>query len=168
MSTVLAWPERSREEANLFNPAFLSTLIDSVASGHRELSGRGVPWPLVYLALPAVLHKNTREALPRDVRGSMAGWVRSHPLLVEEIAERVPALRPTVTGAVMFGLAHGTVVRDAATLLPGRRARRHKDQAWREPTRDFASCATRARFFGRWCAASGTPATVLALWGLRP
>jgi Family of unknown function (DUF6521) len=163
-----AWQERSSEEANLFNPAFLATLIDSTAGGYRELSASALPWPLIFLALPAVLHKRTRESLPRDVRGSMAGWVRSHPLEVREIAERAPSVRQTISEAVVFGLAHGTIVRDGAGLLPGRRARRRPGEPRREPTEDFASCATRARFFGRWCAVSGSTATVFALWGLRP
>jgi hypothetical protein len=168
MSTAVAWDKRSPEEANLLNPAFLAALIDRAAAGYRELAATGLTWPLVFLALPAVLHKRTREALPRDVRGSMAGWVRSHPLEVEEIAERAPALRPIVSEALVFGIAHGTIVREGALLLPGRRARRRPREARREPTEDFTSCATRARFFGRWCAVSGTPTTVFALWGLRP
>jgi Family of unknown function (DUF6521) len=168
VSTAVAWDERSPEEANLLNPAFLAILIDSAAAGYRELAGAGLTWPLIFLALPAVLHKRTREALPRDVRGSMAGWVRSHPLEVEEIAERAPALRTTISDALVFGIAHGTIVRDGPLLLPGRRARRRPGESRREPTEDFASCATRARFFGRWCAVSGTPATVFALWGLQP
>jgi Family of unknown function (DUF6521) len=168
MSVPSEWSVRSPEEANLLNPAFLSTLIDSVARGYQQLAAAGLPWPLVYLALPAVLHKETREALPKAVSGSMAGWVRAHPLLVKEIAERAPTLRTTVTEAMMFGLAHGTIVRDGATLLPGRRARRRRDEEPRPPTDDFAACATRASFLGRWCAVSGKPATVFALWGLRP
>jgi hypothetical protein len=168
MSAPVAREYRSPEEANLLNPAFLATLIDSAATGHRELATAGLPWPLAFLALPAVLHKRTRESLPRDIRSSMAGWVRSHPLEVQEIAERAPAVRATISQAIVFGLAHGTIVRDGSTLLPGRRARKRRDEAWREPTEDFTACATRARFFGRWCAVSGTPATVFALWGLRP
>jgi Family of unknown function (DUF6521) len=168
VSTAVGWGDRSREEANLLNPAFLATLIDSAAAGHRELAAAGLPWPLVFLALPAVLHKRTREALPRDVRGSMAGWVRSHPLEVQEIGERAATVRAPINEALVFGLAHGTITRDGPRLLPGRRARRRPGQPWREPTGDFVACATRARFFGRWCAVSGTPATVFALWGLRP
>lgn len=168
MSTTVAWVDRSPEEANLLNPGFLATLIDSAAAGHRELAAAGLPWPLVFLALPAVLHKRTREALPRDVRASMAGWVRSHPLEVQEIAERAPALRATITEGLVFGLAHGTIAREGSRLLPGRRGRKRPGEHRREPTDDFASCATRARFFGRWSAVSGTPATVFALWGLRP
>lgn len=168
MTAATVWPDRSSEEANLLNPAFLATLIDSAAGGYRELAASALPWPLVFLALPAVLHKQTRESLPRNVRSSMAGWVRAHPLEVREISERMPSIRGTVSEAVVFGLVHGTIVRDGAGLLPGRRARRRPSEPRREPTEDFTSCATRARFFGRWCAVSGSTATVFALWGVRP
>jgi hypothetical protein len=163
-----AWRLRPLEEANLLNPAFLALLSSRIADGHREVTGRGLPWALVYLALPVVLHEETREALPRDVRGDMAGWTRAQPLLVEGLAARAPALRPLVTEALLFGLAHGLVRRDGALLEPGRLRRRTAAVPWREPTDDFRACAIRAAFFGRWCAVSGAPATVYALWGLRP
>ena len=168
MSPTTQWDLRPREEANLLNPAFLAQLVDRAATGHREVLGRGLPWPIVYLALPAVLHQETREALPRDTRSDMAGWTRAHPLLVAGLAERARAIRPMVSEAMLFGLAHGLIRREGATLEPGRLARRTQRVAWREPTEDFRACATRAAFFGRWCAGSGTPATVYALWGMRP
>lgn len=168
MSPATRWDLRPREEANLLNPMFLAQLVDRAATGHRDLLGRGIPWTLVYLALPAVLHQETREALPRDVRGDMAGWTRAHPLLVAGLADRARGIRPLVSEALLFGLTHGLIRRQGAAIESGRLARRSPRLSWREPTDDFRACATRAAFFGRWCAGSGTPATIYALWGLRP
>jgi len=162
------WARRATEEANLFNPAFVATLIDRIAAGHHEGTGEGLPWPLIYVALPAVLHAATRDALPKAKSTSMPAWTSRHPLLVEGVTTRAPALRPLVTEALLFGLAHDVITRDGDRLLPGRRARRSPRLAWREPTADYRSCTEKATFFGRWCAVSGTPATIYALWGLRP
>jgi hypothetical protein len=168
MSPAIEWDLRPREEANLLNPVFLALLMSRAAAGHQETIARGLPWALVFIALPAVLHQETRAALPRDVRGDMAGWVRAHPLLVEGLALRARALRPMVSEALLFGMAHGLVQRDGALLEAGRVKRRTAALPWRDPTDDFRECASRAAFFGRWCAVSGTPATIFALWGLRP
>jgi hypothetical protein len=162
------WEMRPREEANLLNPVFLAVLASQAAIGHRDVTGSGLPWALVYLVLPAVLHQETREALPRAISSDMAGWTRSQPLLLGGLAERARALRPLVKEALLFGLAHGLLQRDGALLEPGRLRRRGSTLPWREPTEDFRACATRAAFFGRWCAVSGTPPTIYALWGLRP
>jgi ABC-3C biological conflict system middle component len=168
MTSVTSWELRPREEANLLNPVFMALLMTRAAVGHRETFGRGLPWPLIYLALPAVLHQETRDALPRNVRADMGGWARAHPLLTEGLAERARALRPLITEALLFGLAHGVIKRDDALLEPGRIRRRSPVLPWREPSEDFRACISGAAFMGRWCAVSGTPATIFALWGLRP
>jgi hypothetical protein len=169
MTRPTPWAERAREESNLLNPAFLAQLIERVATGHRDRIAAALPWPLIYLGLPVVLHKPTRDALPPSVSTSMAVWTRDHPLLVGALAPRAASLRPLVTEALLFGLAHGSIRRDGGMLEPPRRrARRRRDDPWTEPTDDFRDCATSAAFFGRWCADSGLPATVFALWGVRP
>lgn len=168
MSPNLDWDERTREEANLLNPAFMGQLIERAATGHGERAQGGLPWPLIFIALPVVLHKPTREALPRDVRTSMAAWARDNVLLVGALAERARSLRPLVTEALLFSLAHGMVRHDCGAIVPARLGKMSPNDPRREPTDDFRSCAARATFFGRWCAASGLPSTVFALWGVRP
>lgn len=168
MSTPSVWRERPRDQANLFNPAFLAVLIERCSYGHRERSGQGIRWPLIFIALPAVLHKETREALPKAVTSSMASWTGSHPLLVAALPERARALEPYVREALLFALTHGLVRFEDDRLLSCNLGRPPEDHPWRGPTDDFRSCATKAAFFGRWCAVSGLPATVFALWGVRP
>jgi hypothetical protein len=166
---VSPWAERSREEANLFNPSFLAVLIERLASGHRDRTGMGIPWPLAYVGIPVVLHRPTRDALPSSVNTSMAAWTRGHPLLVSSLAARAQSLRPTVSEALLFGLARREIVREGGTILPPeRRRRRPRGPTLREPTEDFKQCAQHAAFFGRWCGESGLPATVMALWGVKP
>jgi len=162
------WAERPRDQASLFNPAFLALLIERSAYGHRERSGLGMSWPLVFIALPAVLHKETREALPKAVNSSMAVWTAGHPLLVAALPDRASALTPYVREALLFALGHRLVRLEGDRLLPSKLAKPPIDQPWREPTEDFRACATKASFFGRWCAVSGLPATIFALWGVRP
>src|SRR4051812_5258049 len=104
MTAVERWHERPRDEANLFNPVFLALLIGRVATGHREKLGRGVPWPLAFLALPVVLHKRTRDQLPPNVNTSMAAWTRRHPLLTAAVGSHAQALRPLISDGLLFGL----------------------------------------------------------------
>lgn len=168
MTSVPDWTERPRDEASLFNPAFLSAMLSQVADGHRKESGCGLPWTLGFIALPAVLHKETREALPRSISTSMAAWTRDHALLVGSLPQRACVLRPRISEALLFGLAHGLLVHKDGRLVPGRRRHRTSSDPWREPTNDFRQCASKAGLFGRWCARSGMPATIYALWGARP
>lgn len=168
MTSVPVWAERPRDEASLFNPAFLGALLAQVADGHRKDSGAGLPWTLGFIALSAVLHKETREALPKSISTSMAAWTRDHALLVGALPQRASVLRPRISEALLFGLAHGLLIHEDGRLLPGQRRHRVPSDPWREPTDDFRQCASKAALFGRWCARSGMPATIYALWGARP
>lgn len=164
----LTWTERPQEAANLLNPAFLGQLIERAATGHKERVGVGLPWPLVFLALPAVLHKPTREAFPRDTRTAMGAWTRAHPLLVATVADRAQTLRPLVAEALFFSLRHSMVRLHDSSLTPPASTSRRRPRGQRPPTDDFRGCATRASFYGRWCGDAGSPATIFALWGVRP
>lgn len=169
MNVAAPWHERAREEAHLMNPAFLAQLVERMAAGYRGRSATGMPWMLGFLGLPIVLHKATRDSLPMTINTSMAAWTRSNPLAVESLAGRAQSLAPLVREALLFGLAHGVVRQDGSTLLPPtRRPRRPRGVLWRDPTIDFRACTSRSEFFGRWCADAGTPATIFALWGVRP
>ena len=169
MTDATPWTQRAREEANLLNPSFLAVLIERLATGHRERVAAGLPWPLIYLGIPAVLHKPTRDALPANVNTSMAAWTRAHALLVGALPGRAQSLRPLVSEALLFGLTHREFACEGAVLLPpARRRRRPTGLPLRDPTDDYRTCATRAAFFGRWCADSGLPATAMALWGVKP
>lgn len=162
------WTERPRDEASLFNPAFLGAMLSQVAHGYSEESGNGLPWTLGFIGLPVILHRETREQLPHGVNTSMAAWTRDHALLVSSMPPRARALRPRVSEAVLFSLAHGLLKQDAGRLYRGVRRRRTVSDPFRDPTDDFRQCATKATFFGKWCARSGMPATIYALWGARP
>jgi hypothetical protein len=167
VSPLQNWEERPRDEGNLFNPAFFGLLIERAANGHRERCGEGLPWPMIYLILPAVLHKETRDALPAAISTSMAAWTQTHPLLVATLPARAQAMQPLVRQGLLFGLSHHLVRRETDLLHSGQ-VKLVKKGERRDPTDDFRSCATKAAFFGRWVADSGMSATIFALWGVRP
>jgi hypothetical protein len=54
------WPSRVVEEANLFNPAFCATLIAKMVDENQKKTRRALPFSLVFLVLPVVLHRGTR------------------------------------------------------------------------------------------------------------
>jgi len=89
---VSAWIDRSREEAHLFNPGFLSLLVWSTVAGYEEATGEGLPFELAFVALPLSLHKPTREALPRSPRTSLAAWLEANAYFRVGFGERAKDL----------------------------------------------------------------------------
>ena len=103
------WQARVVEEANLFNPAFCVTLLAKAADEFSKKGARPLPFALVFLTLPIVLHHGTRSALPASTVTSLLSWIQDNRDQLVNFAERVQGLRPITREALLFGMAraHG-------------------------------------------------------------
>jgi hypothetical protein len=160
------WNDRPPEIAHLFNPAFCALLIREGVLGFMEVSPSGMPYPLVFLLLPIVLHKATRESLPATVATKMHPWIQQHQEARIGFSERCRAVAAYTRQAIVFA-ATGTLLafsQDGTLQAPRLRLRR---PPW-PPDSESATCRQRARFVGRWLATAGDNATIFAVWGVRP
>jgi hypothetical protein len=160
--TGFAWSTRSHEERALLNPAYGGQLLLAAAG---EYGDAGLPFPLSFLVLPLVLHKKTREALPTTIRTSVPMWLQRNPDVKVGFDERVAKTVPITREAIAFLMRHQKV-----EVLPGGMLRvRDPLKASKDPGSDeIKQSLLKARFFGRWIQRAGTPATVFALFGIRP
>lgn len=154
------------ETGSLFNPAFCAMLLHRAAKEYEAKSGKPLPVVYAFIVLPCALHLPTRDSLPSSTATSMWGWVRSHPVLLGDFAERARNFRSFTAAAVRFGLQCGALTGELGSLRAGTLRRRPRDL---RPTNDWQDCVQAAQFLGRWLAAvSSDEATVLAQWGVRP
>lgn len=162
------WSQRSREERALLNPGFCTTLLWHAAHGYAGAGSGALSFEESFLVLPFVLHRETREALPRDVRTSLAVWLGDNPLARRRIASRARFLVPFTKEGMIFGGVHGVLRIESGRL--------RAEEAWKRAMRRWIStssdevreCAKRAEFVGKWFAQAGSAPTVLALMGVRP
>lgn len=162
------WTSRAPEERALLNPSFCSCLLWHAAVGYESVDGEALPFELAFVVLPVVLHRQTRECLPRAARSSLAVWINEHPLARSHIAHRARLLMPFTKEALIFGGMHALVD------LAGVKVRANKD--WKKrigadlktATDEVRECAKRAEFVGKWLAGSGSSSTVMAILGVRP
>jgi hypothetical protein len=159
------WLRRSPEEAALFNPAFCAVLLECCAGDYIGEAERPLPFVLTFLALPIVLHKPTREALPAKKSSSLTTWMEHHPSVRVGFSERVKALSPVVREAMLFGVQHGRLALDREGALS---VRTRRLPALSDDTAESEECKRKAHFVGRWFAASGSTATVMSVWGVSP
>jgi hypothetical protein len=154
------------EASALFNPAFCSVVLNKACVGYASKADAAMPLTFAYLILPCALHRPTREALPRTMVASMAGWLRDTPLIRVDLANRVQTLRDITSRAILYGLGHGVLVSQDGDLRAGSLERQPRTL---RPTDDWRRCLSAGAFLGKWCAGSGSDeATLLAQWGLRP
>jgi hypothetical protein len=160
--TGFVWRTRSREERALLNPAFCGELLHAAATEYGE---GGLPFPLSFLVLPVVLHKKSREALPTTIRTSIPTWLHGHPAVKIGFDERVTHTAAVTREALAFLLVHSKLrVGAGGALLPEGAVKHDHDPG----SDEIKECITKARFLGRWLRRAGTPATVYALFGIRP
>jgi hypothetical protein len=156
---VRPWASRSHVEATLLNPALLAALMAQAAWTYEQES-ESMTWALAFLVAPIVLHRPTRNALPRDTRTHLSTWVSREPVLRAGFPERAIAMAPLVREGMRFGLRHG-----ALTTSGGRIRGVALESA---PPGELRTLLRTAGLVGRWFAKTDQPSTVFALLGVRP
>ena len=89
-----SWNKRTREVAYLLNPAFCGRMLYSAINAYSIKTKRAFPFPLVYLVLPLVLHKETRANI--NSRTQLHLWVQQHPQLLIDFPQRTTELIPII------------------------------------------------------------------------
>lgn len=165
---MTAWVDRSHEERVLLNPGFCANLLWHAASGYANDGDGALSFEESFLVLPFVLHRETREALPRSSRTSLAVWLDENPLARGRVVTRARLLVPFTKEALIFGGVHGLIILDEGRLRASATWQRTVNRTLTESSEEVKGCAKRATFIGKWFAQAGSASTVLALIGVRP
>jgi hypothetical protein len=163
----LAWPDRSVEQARLLNPAFLAALLWACTEGYSSIAEQGIPYPLLFVAMPVTLHKATRENLPRTARTSLAAWLVQNPQAHVLFAERATALVPLIKEGILFG-ANGQLIELSSSRILASTQPRSMKSFLLQASEEVKDCMKKAKFVGKWFASSGDHTTIMALWGVTP
>ncbi|KXV39702.1 hypothetical protein AD942_10360 [Gluconobacter japonicus] len=166
------WQQRSSDYRNLFNPAFLMLLVYCVCEAYEtecikrgKLDTVGIPYALIFLALPMALSKSFNDERPKRSAGSLVNWLRTHPVINIDLSTSAYSFVPAVREGVVFALQAGYIEVDEKGLF------RVKDEAVNLELAkkiELSRHIENANFSGRWLAKSGSAATILEAFGLRP
>lgn len=162
------WIERPREEAYLFNPAFCCTLLTAACAGYQEAPGRNLPFPVAFMVLPIVLHKQTRQSLPPTTRSSFPAWIQDNASLKIQFQERLVSLKPHTREAILLGISTGWLELIGQGDLSAPNGPSAANRTVRMLKEEAKECVQRAKFLGKWFASAGSTETTMALWGIRP
>lgn len=168
MTAMTAWSQRPTEERALLNPAFCGMLLWQASGGYATIANTGLAVEAAFLVLPLVLHRETREALPAAITTSLAVWLDQHPLIRARFPQRAQTLVPFSQEALLFGGLHGLLLFANGFVTPEAARRKVVNAVLKTGTDEVRACAKKAEFIGRWFAKAGTPATIMALMGVKP
>lgn len=88
----------------------------AAAARDYETEAGSMPWPLAFLVPPLILHRPTRDVLPRNTRTHLSTWIRRHPLLRAGLPNRAAAMVPIAREGIRFGLRAGVLAGDGAAF----------------------------------------------------
>lgn len=154
---------RPRDEAALFNPAFLGVLLSVASNEYERRRSQPLPYPLAFVVLPLVLASDVRSVLPRTTQAYFAKWVSNQPTVRVEMPIRSRATAPYAREAIRFGLRYGMLELVGARLRGSFRA----PSAVRRFQGETVDIVRQAAFVGRWLAPE-EPVQIFALFGMRP
>lgn len=161
---MIAWERRTPELANLLNPAFTALLIRDAVGAYAKARGVGMNLPIALLVLPIILHKPSREMLPKKV-SKFHIWVQSNQEVRIGLAERARSLAPFSKEAILFAMQQGTMdIDENGLLLAMKSTLTNGNPSY--TSEETASCRERATFLGRWFGGIEKPSSIFTAFGL--
>ena len=159
------WEDRPTEIAYLLNPAFCGRILYHAIKAYAEQTSRPLPFPLIYLILPLVLHRKTRERIKSVTQ--MQIWIQRNPDVLVGYAERAKSLVAITNEAIEFLLQSGvlSLTNNAELQI----VRLLSSQGINQFTNDeIKESINKSTHVAKWFSRGGTVETIYASWGVRP
>ncbi|QAY66368.1 three component ABC system middle component [Paenibacillus protaetiae] len=156
------WHQRPTEVANLLNPAFCGYILREYVKSYENETGSGVPFELMFLLLPIVLHRHTRDQLPSTIRTHLQAWLQSNPEIRIGFANRVNDLIIITREAMIFLINKGYLSESNGVFLAT--DKRYKRFPIDDEIKEFVN---KSKFIGRWFSSSSST-TIYTMWGICP
>lgn len=160
------WERRSVEVKYLLNPAFCGRLLYVALAEYESKSKQPMPYPMIYLILPLVLHKKTRERINSATK--LLNWTQANQDLLIGFSTRARGLVEITNEAIEFLICAGKVqVTDVGGIIksPGRQNKLSEVDYLDEEIKD---CVNKSKHVARWFVNAGTPENVYVCLGVRP
>ena len=140
-------------------------LLFSAIHNYELTAKRDFPFPLIYLVLPLVLHRATREKINSGTQ--LLAWIQSNPELLVCFPQRASDLVPITNEAVELLLQAGSIA-----ITPSGELQTVKNKRTLSITRfadsEVKQCINKSEHVARWFAKAGRVETIYIGLGVRP
>lgn len=161
------WDNRSIFTSNLLNPAFCGEVIRRTLVQYCKDSGKeGLPFSLAFFILPIILHKQTRDLLPKTKRTKLHEWLTNNEELKLLIVPRIIYLTPYTRESLLFLIGHGIVeINTNGEIVPTitRSKSFHKNY-----TEEISDILNSAEKLGRWINTFPSEKITYTFFGIKP
>lgn len=162
---MIQWDRRTPEIANLLNPSFCALILYSTISEYQKKTKDGLSFPLLYLILPIVLHKSTRDRI--NSRTNMVIWLQRNPDVLVGFPERAKSLVPFTNEAIEFLLFQKTCIINNGKAFITKTVSKSNLAQYVTSDEEVKDCIQKAENVGRFCNMHA-PENTYAAWGVKP
>jgi hypothetical protein len=160
------WENRPFEIASQFNPAFCSILLYDVVRGYEKRRPEGIPYAIPFVIFPLVLHKSTRDVLPKRTTALLYPWIQNNPQVRIGFAKRARSFAPYLKETIIFGIQTGVFrVNENGNLQTLGRFSKIEGYA---KNSELEELRKNARLLGSWFTSVKDTSTLFVLLGVRP
>ncbi len=144
-----SWKERPNTVAYLLNPAFCGEVIHRFISQYQKTNKVSVPFQLLFLVLPLVLHKEIRESLPSKSNKNFITWVEENQSIKMILPKLIKEIVPYTKESIMFLMIYKVIeINGKGEIINLIKPKKIKSQ------NEVAECYNKAELVGKWFANS--------------
>lgn len=157
----------SPETRRLLNPAFVATLIGAAALGYEENVEGGLPVIYAFLVPPLVLHKETRDVIPKVITSKLPQWIHTNSANIAFLPNHIRELQPSIRHSIVVGVHFNILTINSMGKIEPHENHNFSslpDEA--KKSVEISDIVKRSNFLGRWLAVSGNQPTVLSILGI--
>jgi len=163
---MIQWDKRTPEIANLLNPSFCALILYSTIFEYQKKAKDGLPFPLLYLILPIVLHKSTRDRI--NSRTNMVVWLQRNPDVLVGFPERAKSLVSFTNEAIEFLLLQEICIINNGKSFITKTVSKSNISQYITSDEEVNDCIQKAENVGRWFCNMRAPENIYAAWGVKP
>jgi len=155
-----------QEIFNLFNPAFCAEILRRAIKKYTKYSTRAMPYPIMFLILPLVLHKETRDKIEYGSKQNFSNWLNNNSEVLIHFNKIASDLVPITKNSFWFLLEQEKISLDEKGSIQVVNYNIHDtiDDVHNEST----ECFKKAETVGRWFAKTKKIETIFTLLGVKP
>lgn len=161
-----SWDERNTIIAHLFNPAFCGEVIRITALSYNKNTDKKFPFAFSYIVLPVLLHKDTREKMPRSVRSYFFAWVGENDALFFDFGKRTKSMVRYTKEALSFLLAYKKIEISAKGEIVSTLER--PKQIINEDYSEYNEILKKAEMLGKWLATTSDVKSIFSFLRITP
>lgn len=157
----------SPEARRLLNLPFLAAINASASLGYSGETGRAIPLLYCFVIPPMVLHKDTRDRLPKVVTTKMPAWAQENAGVLAELPSHIANLQSLVRHSIILGCNMGFLsFTDTREVAAAGGVKFDKLSKFAHQSSEVSEIFKRAHFLGRWLTTAGNVPTVFSVLGI--